>query len=215
MDKALTGAISRMAINQTSYNAIQPELTSGEMILWAGQPSTEVILRKEDVFMVPFSLFFAGFSVFWELGVAGFWGSGSAEHKEWIFGIFWGIPFILAGQYLLWGRFLVAAWKKRRTFYAVTNRRVIAVQHVRGRKMASAYIDTLPTITKQGERKSLGTLLFAQQQPLWFRTAGWGGWGAWDGMSIGDVPEFRDIEDVNLVYRLVADQRDSLRRAAF
>jgi hypothetical protein len=32
-------------------------------------------------------------------------------------------------------------------------------------------------------------------------------------MSIGDVPVFRDIEDVDSIYRLVSEQREQLRTA--
>jgi hypothetical protein len=203
-----------MQIEQASYVVIQPELTAGETVLWAGQPDPSVRLHREDVFLIPFSLFWGGFSIFWELGVAGYWGSGSNAGKQWFFGMIWGIPFVLIGQYLIWGRFLVAAWKKRRTYYAVTTRRVIVVQNGWSRRMASAYIDTLPTLIKEGGRKGLGSLLFTQPQPLWSRRSSWGGWAAWDGMSVGDVPEFRDIKDVDSVYRLISEHRESLRHVA-
>jgi hypothetical protein len=200
-----------MKTDQASYEAIQPELTSGETVLWAGQPNTSVIFNKEDIFLIPFSLLWGGFAIFWELGVAGYWGTGSRPGKEWTFGVIWGIPFVLAGQYLIWGRFLVAAWKKRRTYYAVTNRRVIVVQQSFTRRMASVYIDTLPNLIKQNGRRGFGSLLFTPLQPLWSRR---GGLGVWDGLPVGDVPEFRDIEDVDSVYRLVSDQREQFRQAA-
>jgi hypothetical protein len=84
-----------MQIEQASYVVIQPELTAGETVLWAGQPDPSVRLHREDVFLIPFSLFWGGFSIFWELGVAGYWGSGSNAGKQWFFGMIWGIPFVL------------------------------------------------------------------------------------------------------------------------
>ena len=47
----------------------------------------------------------------------------------------WGIPFVVAGQYLIWGRFFYDAWLKRRTYYALT---VIVVQNGWSRRMASS-----------------------------------------------------------------------------
>ncbi len=57
----------------------------------------------------------------------------------------WGTrPFVLIGQYMIWGRFVYARWKKRRTFYALTNRRaLIVVNGWRGRTTSSAYFDGL------------------------------------------------------------------------
>jgi len=197
-------------INHDSSVALQSELTSGESILWAGQPNPRIIFHKEDLYLVPFSLLWGGFAIFWEGAVAGYWGSGTRPSGPWTFGIIWGIPFVLIGQYVIWGRFFYAAWKKKRTNYAVTNRRVIVVQNGWRRQMASAYLDTLPTLLKEERSGGIGTLRFAQPEPLWY---GRGGWGAWDGMTIGSVPAFVDIDDVDSVYRLVADLREKSRTA--
>jgi hypothetical protein len=194
-------------IDQNSFAAINPELTSGETILWAGQPNTHIILHKEDVFLIPFSLLWGGFAIFWEAGVSGYWGS-STRSNPWAFGMIWGIPFVLIGQYFIWGRFFYAAWKKKRTHYAVTNRRVIVVQNGWRRQMTSAYLDTLPTLIKEEGSNGIGTLRFAQPDPVWSSQRGW---GAWDGMSIGSVPTFTDIKDLASVYQLVSGLREKAR----
>ena len=119
----------------------------------------------------------------------------------------WGIPFVLVGQYVIWGRFLYSAWKKRRTHYAVTSRRVLVVQDGWKRQMASVYIDTLPILIKEGNSSGIGALRFAQQEFMWSERRGW---GAWDGMAVGSVSTFRN-EDVASVYRLVSDLRKKKR----
>jgi hypothetical protein len=198
-------------ITPDSLAAIQPELTSGESILWAGQPNTRVSFHKEDLFLIPFSLMWGGFAIFWEGAVAGYWGSsGTRSGQPWVFGMIWGIPFVLIGQYMIWGRFLYSAWKKKRTHYAVTSRRVLVVQNGWKRQMTSAYIDTLPTLIKESNSSGIGTLRFAQQESMW---SGRRGWGAWDGMVVGNVPTFCDIEDVDSIYRLVSDLREKTRTA--
>ena len=197
-------------INRESSATIQPELVSGESVLWAGQPNTRVIFHKADVLMIPFSLLWGGFAIFWEAGASGYWGLGQHSGRPWLFGMLWGIPFVLIGQYFIWGRFIYATWKKKRTHYAVTNRRVIVVQNSWRRQMASAYIDTLPTLSIEGSSQGFGTLRFAQAEPIW---SGRQGWGAWDGMSIGNVPTFVDVEDVQSVYRLVSELREKARTA--
>jgi hypothetical protein len=194
---------------QNTQDAIQPELTSGESIEWSGQPNSSVIFHQQDAFLIPFSLLWGGFAIFWEAGVAGFWEFHNRSGGAWEFGVLWGVPFVLVGQYLIWGRFLYAAWLKRRTYYAVTNRRVIVIQDGWKRRMASAYIDSLPTLIKEGGSNGTGTLRFAQAQPMWGTRSN--GWGAWNGLSIGDVPTFMDVADLDTVYRLVSDLREKVR----
>jgi hypothetical protein len=196
--------------NPDSVVAIQPELISGETIEWAGQPNAGVIFHKQDLYLVPFSLLWGGFAIFWEALVSGFWGSGKHSGGPNLFMMLWGVPFVLAGQYLIWGRFVYAAWKRKRTHYAVTNRRVLVIQNGWHRQMAAAYIDALPNLSKESGSRGAGTLRFAQAQPT---LSGRQGWGAWDGMSVGSTPTFVDVDDVDSVYRLVSDLRDKGRAA--
>ena len=58
--------------------------------------------------------------------------------------------------------------------------------------MVSAYIDTLPALTKEGGPNGIGTLRFAQGESTWSRRG-----GSWDGMAVGNVPCFIDVEDVD------------------
>jgi len=192
--------------------AIRPELTPGESIVWAGQPNTRAIFHKQDVFLIPFSLLWGGFAIFWEAAAAGFWGMGRGARGPELFMMIWGVPFVLAGQYFIWGRFICQAWKKKRTHYAVTNRRVIVVQNGWKRQMASAYLDALPTLTKEEGSSGIGTLRFAQAEPAWSGRRR-RGWGDWDAMNVGSVPTFVDIEDVQSVYQLVSELREKARTA--
>jgi hypothetical protein len=54
--------------------AIQPELASGESVVWAAQPKVGVISHKEDSYLVPLSLLWGGFAIFWEGAASGIWG---------------------------------------------------------------------------------------------------------------------------------------------
>ena len=199
--------------------AIQPELTSGESILWAGQPNSRVIFYKDDIFLIPFSLLWGGFAIFWEAGVSGFWGGNHGNGGSWIFGMIWGVPFVLIGQYLIWGRFFYDAWLKKRTHYAVTSRRVIVVQTGWKRQMVSAFLDSLPTLAKEGRGQSPGTLRFDQPSSsamlsgsAWTgRSGGRNSWARWNSLSIRNMPLFRDINGLYYVYHLVSDLREKAR----
>jgi hypothetical protein len=193
-------------VDSEAAAAIQPELGAGEVVVWAGRPSLQRIFHKQDVFLIPFSLIWGIFAIVWEAEVAGFWGEHSGSGAPLAF-VLWGIPFVLIGQYLIWGRFLNAAWKKKRTFYAVTNQRVLAVQNGWSRITASAYLDTLPALVKETSFGKTGSLRFAAGESSWLSLFGW---KIWDNMSIGANPEFLDLEDVHGVYQIISELRSNI-----
>jgi hypothetical protein len=120
----------------------------------------------------------------------------------------WGIPFILIGQYLLWGRFVYDGWLKRRTYYGVTSSRILVVQDGWNRKSIFNYIDVLPTIQKEGS--ATGTLWFGPKYPV---LAGRNrATRSMSRFSIASTPVFADIDDVGSVYTLVLGLREQLSR---
>ena len=158
--------------------------------------------------MVPFSLLWGGFAIFWEAGVLGYWGNGPRSGTPSLFMAIWGIPFIVIGQYMIWGRFVYDAWLKRRTYYALTNRRVLVLQEGWKRKTSSMYMEAIPTIVREGT--TVGTLWFGTKYPV---IAGRG--QKTRGMSrfdVKDVPVFADIDDVNSVHRLAEELREKAKR---
>jgi hypothetical protein len=175
---------------------IQPELLSGESLLWAGKPNPNKLFHSDDWYIIPFSLLWGGFAIFWEASVLGYLGSSKGTPST--FMVLWGIPFVLFGQYMIWGRFLYDAWVKRRTYYALTNRRVLILQEGFKRKTNSTHLVTIPSIEREGSYA--GTLWFGTKYPLI---------GSrrqqkrnMSRFTFGDVPVFADIDDVDSVYRL-------------
>jgi hypothetical protein len=77
-------------------------------------PNRGVIFHSDDWYVVPFSLLWGGFAIFWEAGVTGYGGNSPRGGGAPLFMQLWGIPFVVLGQYMIWGRFLYDAWLKRR-----------------------------------------------------------------------------------------------------
>ncbi len=199
-------------VDPDSLAAIQPELTSGETVLWAGRPSPGVVFHKSvNESLVPFSQIWGGGAIVWEIVVIGSLFSHRSHVGQSVFMILWGIPFVVIGQYMIWGRFLYAARVKKHTYYAVTDRRVIVVQNGRKRQAASADIDSLPTLIKETHSRWIGTLRFFPAREPFARTwsemlsdLGSDRSDVWDVMSINRGPIFVDVEDVDSVCQLIS-----------
>jgi hypothetical protein len=101
---------------------IQPVLNPGEVVLWSGRSDRSVLFTAADGYLIPFSLFFSGFSIFW-IVVASASENASPDNPFPLFGL----PFLIIGLYYLLGRFIVKSILKRMTAYAITNRRVIVL----------------------------------------------------------------------------------------
>jgi hypothetical protein len=182
---------------------LEGELSAGESIVWSGRPNPSVIFHGSDLFMIPFSLLWGGFAIFWETAVTGYLGSGHGRAAPSVMVLF-GIPFVLIGQYLIWGRFFYAAWKKKRTLYAITNRRVLVLSLASGSQIVSAFLENIPAIDREVRADGIGTLKFGQIPNSW--AGGRNYYGTWDSLHLNSgIPVFVDIDDAASVYNMVAD----------
>jgi hypothetical protein len=197
-------------IDSLAAQKLQPELLSGESIYWAGMPNPQVIFHSDDWGMIPFSLLWGGFTIFWEADALGLWNSAPRSSAEAVstFASLWGIPFVMIGQYMIWGRFVVDAWLKRRTYYAVTNRRVLILQEGWKRKTNFVFLESLPELSREGT--SIGTLWlgpksspFAQRRGLNFNFSRF--------YLEDSTPVLADIDNVDYVQRLILDLREKSR----
>jgi hypothetical protein len=145
------------------FDLFSSELFPGETVQWTGRPNAAVIFHTEDWALIPFSLLWGRFAIFWLLGASGigdFWTNRPDKTFQW-FGVIWGTPFVLMGQYMIWGRFVYNHWKKQRTYYGLTTRRaLIVVNGFRGRTASSAYFENMTIIDKRVRHDGIGSISF-------------------------------------------------------
>jgi hypothetical protein len=181
---------------------MQPELMAGERFHWAGRPNAKVVFHSDDWSAIPFSLFWTGFFIFCEADALGYV-SNSKRGGGSLFMVLWCIPFIVIGQYMIWGRFFYDAWLKRRTYYAVTNRRILILQEGWKWKMRATQLDAVVGMEIEGD--TIGTIWFGPKYPVLAargqKTRGW------NRLSVGEVMIFADVDGVQAVHRLVLELR--------
>jgi hypothetical protein len=175
------------------------ELGPSERLLWFGKPRGGIRFRGQDLLAIPFSLMWCGFTIFWETGVVM---SGAP-----FFFRLWGIPFVAVGLYLVLGRFFVDAFVRSKTFYGVTNERVLIVMTVFSRRMRSLDLRTLSDVSVSQRGDESGTITFGSPQPFGQI------FGPWFSNNRYSPPVFDMVENVKNVYELIVSTQKKLLAA--
>lgn len=162
-------------------------LQPGEYVLWSGRPQKGNLFTAQEIFMIPFSIFWCGFAISWEVT--------AIQSAPVSFRIF-GIPFVLMGLYITVGRFLVAAYMRSKTFYAVTANRLI---RKRGNRIDSLSITHGMDIRVSYGKGNLGTISFGRRS--YYRGAFFNSPTGFPDMEFA----FKAIADVSRVSRIIED----------
>jgi hypothetical protein len=182
------------ALMQELRGALEPS----EKPLWSGFPVQGVRLTAQDAFLIPFSVLWGGFAIFWETQVM--------RSNAPFFFMLWGIPFVAIGLYMIAGRFFADAAVRARTVYAVTNRRAVILYGLFSRNLRSLELFSLGEINSSEKPDGSGTITFGAVNP--FTTM-----RGWPGMNRANTsPAFEGIARVREVLGIIRDaQRDASR----
>lgn len=188
---------------QPTGDVFRPYLLPGERVLWSGQPKQGLAFSRRDTFLIPFSLMWGGFAIFWNAGVWGGFGSGEAAP---FFFRLWGLPFLVIGLYLILGRFFHDAEIRKGLFYAVTDQRILVL---RGSKITSLDIHRLPRLEFSEHRDGTGTIAF-DGGTSFSLVSGWGrnGFDYWV-PALSAAAQFFRIDNPRKVYEIIRDHAHS------
>jgi hypothetical protein len=167
---------------------LQKELSAGESLLWSGRPQRGVVLRGADAFLIPFSLLWGGFALFWEFSA---FKSGAP-----IFFLLFGGVFVVVGLYFIFGRFIGDSIVRGKTYYGVTNDRVLILSEFPVKGVKSLNLRTLSDITFTSKSNGKGTITFGP-------TASWTEGIRWSGMGSYKTPSFELVDNVKSVYDII------------
>jgi len=189
---------------QNAFQMFQLDLLTDEKILWAGQPEPK-LFTGADFYLIPMGLFVFCFSIFWV---------SQASHMmrhgfEFPFSLFplFGIPIVLMGFYMLFGRFFFKSWKQRNTYYAVTDQRALILCIAPSRSLQAVIINANSNLNKSINSDGTGTISFGTSSP---RAAAYANTGMEVFITAGGLalaPAFYDIKDANTVYQLISNQQ--------
>lgn len=187
------------------YSELTSEMDSGEKLLWAGKPKGGFLLRPSDVFMIPFSIFWCGFAIFWMVGATdALW----ADKRDptpfhYIFPLF-GLPFVLMGLCMVFGRFFVDKAQREKTTYGVSSERVPIKSGLFSSTVKSLNLRTLSDITLKERTDGSGTVTFGASFPMFtmFEGMTW-----WPGANQYQSPSFDSIPNAKKIYNMIRQQQ--------
>lgn len=177
-----------------SKNMFSKELLPNENILWLGKPSLKKNFTKIDFFLVPFGLFWGGFAVFWFI---------AASIAGGAFSLF-GLPFVIIGVYITFGRFYIKIKNKKNTYYVITNMRILIVKsNADGIKKNFTTVDikSIPSESVSCDKKGFGTIIFGVvpfARLMYLNT----GMDFLAGVCNTDIVAFFDIDECEKVLRI-------------
>lgn len=170
-------------------------LLRGETVLWRGRPQQGLMLTPRDGLLIPFSLLWGGFAIFWEYAAL-------QDKAPFPFALF-GVPFVLIGLFMIFGRFLLDAWLRTRIDYALTDRRLLIARSGPWSSFKAVNLDRLSEATLNENARGLGTIRFGPQPQIWGNgNRSFGSWIA----ALDPTPQLLMVEDARRVFGLIQER---------
>ena len=169
---------------------LREHLSKDETLLWTGKPRIGIVFRVADIFMIPFSILWCGFAIFWVIG---------ASQAGGIFALF-GIPFVVVGLIFVFGRFIIDSKQRNCTTYGLTNNRVLIKSGVFSKNVKSLNIKTLSDVELTEKGDGTGTISIGPKNPFMFLGNGMN-W--WPGMKMN--PQLEMIQNARKVYNQIIE----------
>ena len=203
---------------QLTEQIFQKYLLRDEKTVWTGQPEAGVHFSPEDEYLIPLTLLLGGGLIVWGLSALPNLSIDltPAENASYLWGVviipyLWFIIALLAGLYLIVGRFVYKAWKKKRTYYALTNKRLLWISEAFGKLFNELYIENISDITSHVRSDGIGRLdFFTTGLSNENKVSGFFTNSGLDILTSKSKPSsFIDIKDADRVHKMIVSLKTS------
>jgi hypothetical protein len=169
-------------------------LERGEKLSWWDRPQGGIVFRAMDAFAIPFSIVWTSIA---GAGAVAILRSGEISPQALM-----SVVFLAVGAYLVVGRFFYDAWRRGRTVYGLTDRRVLILQPSR---QVSLALDGIAEMSLQERRNGRGSIAFGPSAAV-----GRARQSAISGEPA--IPTFEFIPEVHRVHAAIREAQKKLRR---
>lgn len=191
-----------LEIEHVSVAPFSDHLLPKEKVVWTGRPKQGLLLMPQDGILIPFSLLWGGFAIYWETSVLR--ADAPAVTAFALFGAF----FVLIAVFLIFGRFFLDAWLRAHTSYALTDRRVLIARTGSWGTFKALNLNRLPEAVLTKAAGGRGSIRFGAPAPsLWFSLGphGGSGFGSWV-PTLDPTPQFLAIADAQRVFATIQER---------
>ena len=128
---------------------IKGHLVEGETVLWHGQPDINYYFRKEDIYIMPFGGFWM---IMLMIPLFSFDRFNATMMTYYL-------PFIAIGVYMVLGRFILGKILKPKTFYTITNKRILFFQKSSKVNQIFIALEDISSIELQKNKNDTGSII--------------------------------------------------------
>lgn len=180
-------------MEQIFINRFKRHLFKEEKILWFGKPNVSRLFSKKDAYSIFIGIVFiaAGLILIVDgiMIMRGLKAEMSIRRDQGIIFILLGASVDIIGIYQIIGKAIKRKKKKEKTFYAITNKRLLILEVGTDKKVISKHISQINKVDVITSNKGIGTIEFGGNYP---------------------DSEFSDIKDVQNVYELINNLRSKI-----
>lgn len=167
-------------IVETKLNS---ELLPGERLLWSGQPRQGFMLRWRNLMMAPVGLVWGMMGVVFTAGAL----VERADRPMLLIGL----PLSVAALLMVCAPTVADILLRRRTYYGLTDQRLLIVTDLRRRHVRGLNLRTLSEVQYSEGRRGRGTLTFGSAGPFFGALAY--GWGRHAPAAFDDIEQPRAV----------------------
>ncbi len=179
-------------MNFNATTELQKHLDNNEKLVWTGRPKTGIVFRTADIFLIPFSMLWCGFAIFWF--------TTSLTSDAPFFFVIFEIPFVVIGLLFVFGRFIIDAKQRENTYYGLTDVRIIIKSGVYKKSIKSLNLKTLSDIEYIEKNDGSGTINIGPKYPMMIRGNKMNRW-----LGVNASPSLDFIPDVRKVYNKIIE----------
>ena len=175
-------------------------ISADETVLWEGKPGKGNLIAKSDIVLIPFSIFWFGFAIFWT------WTTFSMGAG---FMSIFGIPFVAIGLYLTLGRFVHKSIIRKKTAYVITDRKII---RSRSGNIDIFELRNLPNMHITVHKEGYGTITFGREYDYYYTRRHGYGYGRGYLTYNDPTPSLENVPDVARVHQIISDAVSNARK---